>query len=193
MDPIRFDQIARTFATTGLSRRRLLHTFGGSLVGAALVSAGLRHSAAAQGSSDCARWCSANFPPGPERGACVSAATQGQGACYDCGGPMGPCQGGICVDGGCIYEGWCPTGSDICSGTRTSCLVDGEPGYCGTDYDGHTPVCVYDYLSPPACTQDSDCQSDNGPMVCAQSSSCYGGDPSSGWCVFGVRVPSTAP
>ncbi len=38
----------------------------------------------AQGKSDCAHCCVATFPPGPERGLCMSEAAHGTGPCI-CG------------------------------------------------------------------------------------------------------------
>jgi hypothetical protein len=71
MEDQRFDALVRAVAA-GASRRRVL----GALVGS-LVALGGRQRTQAQGNSECADFCKEVFPPGRERGQCVSAAARG--------------------------------------------------------------------------------------------------------------------
>ena len=72
MDARQFDAITRTLRS-GADRRRVLGVLAGSLVAAL----GGRQATQAQGNSACAHFCKAVFPPGRERGQCVSAAARG--------------------------------------------------------------------------------------------------------------------
>lgn len=100
----------------------------------------------ASGNNDCAAFCNDIYPPGPERGACVSAAARGEpgnlcaacegdpnrlcgGACRDiqndpdhCGGCNQPCASddadcaGVCRGGQCVYPG-----TDAACGPAATC------------------------------------------------------------------------
>ena len=134
MDAQRFDSFARSLASSP-SRRAVLR----GLVGAAAALALGRPAAANNG--PCADFCVEVYPPGPERGACVAAATRGEGLCPTCsssaanvcrdaaGQPYCPnlledplncgtcgtaCTGGkVCISGACR----CPQGTSDVQGT----------------------------------------------------------------------------
>ena len=77
------------------------------------------------GNSDCARFCTAVFPPGPGRGRCVRDAAHGAGLCHECGADTAQvCElsdgsfrccgatGGFCLDGACCTPKTC---ADACT------------------------------------------------------------------------------
>jgi hypothetical protein len=90
MERQRFDDITRALAAAS-SRRRALKALGGALVGALLAPGGRGPSPArAQGGGGnraCAERCKQLFPPGKERGRCISQGARG----------LGPCAQPICV------------------------------------------------------------------------------------------------
>jgi hypothetical protein len=113
VDHDRFDDLTRKLAS-GMSRRQALKLLGGGLLGALVPGSAL----AKGGNSACAKFCTSAFPPGPDRGKCISDAAKGKGRCYQCGpksdgskrlcgttcfGPTEPC------------NGTCPTGSELCN------------------------------------------------------------------------------
>ncbi|KAM7201242.1 hypothetical protein V8F20_004988 [Naviculisporaceae sp. PSN 640] len=101
----------------------------------------------AQGNSECAQWCAANFPSPGEN--CTSLAAQGTGPCYECG-PANPAAttticNGACVDtqtdvnncgtcgNVCGSEQYCNAG--VCAAIYPTCEV---PFQCG----GPVPPCT---------------------------------------------------
>jgi len=76
-----FDELARGLANGTMSRRQALRWMGGAIAGAVLAS--IPGMALAQGDSDCAHCCKTTFPPGPERGRCISACARGRGPCFE--------------------------------------------------------------------------------------------------------------
>ena len=111
-----FDDLARTVAG-GVSRRDALRRIGGGLAGGLLVALLPGPASAEQGggnpgrgNDECAHFCNEAFPPGPQRGACKSAAARGRGPCFECGprAPAGhpPLCGAVC----------CPPGQVCCGG-----------------------------------------------------------------------------
>ncbi len=99
-----FEAISRRLAD-GMSRRDALRLFGGIAAAATLpgcagddgsvtgpMSPGLRlgkSTAPGQAHKNCVEICKQLFPPGAERGACISAAARGEGPCYASTGPTG--------------------------------------------------------------------------------------------------------
>lgn len=84
----RLDDLSKAVAT-GHTRRGILKA-GLGVLGAAVATALPGRASAAPGggnggNSDCAHFCKTVFPPGPLRGACVSAGAHGGGICLECG------------------------------------------------------------------------------------------------------------
>lgn len=123
MDPNRFDDLAKALAT-GTSRRRILQGLGGTIAALGSMSRFARVMAAPGGNSDCAHFCAAAFPPGPQRGQCISDGAHGVGPCVDCGGDIARYCDGACVD---------LTTIDNCGACNNVCQ---SPDAC------HTPVCA---------------------------------------------------
>jgi hypothetical protein len=107
-----FDEFAKRLGAARTRREAIRH-IGVGLAAVAVGSLSGKASGAPNlGNSPCAHWCVDNFPPGPARGACISAAAQGSGPCYDCGpaaaadhGPL--CDGTCCAAGETCEEGVC--------------------------------------------------------------------------------------
>jgi hypothetical protein len=144
-----FDRFVRSFGRAR-SRRSLL----GALAASALGAAGLSQAEAGGGNSACAHFCQSIFPPGPQRGQCVSDAAHGTGLCAACGAdPANYCDGACtdvrsdahncnrcgnacpgdpngtatCVQGACQLT--CDADYDICGG---DCLnLQADPDNCG--------------------------------------------------------------
>lgn len=76
MDDRRFDNVTRAMAS-GTSRRRML----GLLTGGLAVVLGGSKATVAQSNSACAHLCTEMFPPGADRGDCISQGARGQGPC----------------------------------------------------------------------------------------------------------------
>ena len=148
MEERRFDDLTRRLAGA-TSRRRVLKALA---LGAATSVAGTlgggvaakgNGNGSANGNSGAAHFCAAVFPPGPERGTCVSDAAHGTGLYYECHGSTanvcqsatGPscpdftsdanncgscgntCDGGApCLDGSC----GCPENQTLCG---TGCVA----------------------------------------------------------------------
>ncbi len=92
-----FDELAKGLADGNLSRRKALRMFGAALVGGMLASIPGVAWAAKSGNSACAKFCRENFPPGRERGQCISAGARGEGPCFNDGGGCPECPAGtIC-------------------------------------------------------------------------------------------------
>lgn len=78
-----FDDLARGLASGTVSRRTALRWMGGALVGAALAAVpGVAWAQAPSDNSACVRFCTETFPPGPERGQCISQGALGEGPCH---------------------------------------------------------------------------------------------------------------
>lgn len=123
MDPTQFDDLVKSLAATGLTRRHILRGLGGSV--ATLATLNWRSTTAAQGNSDCAHWCNAAFPPGPVRGQCKSEAAKGRGVCYECG-PQASSDSTLSLCGTtCVEQSSdannCNACGNICSGTTAAC------------------------------------------------------------------------
>src|SRR4051794_16071541 len=84
----RFDALAKALADS-VSRREALSRLGGGLAGLLLAAVGLGKawgdSRPGPENSLCAQFCTAVFPPGPQRGQCINQAAQGGGLCVQCG------------------------------------------------------------------------------------------------------------
>src|SRR6478672_1671461 len=159
------DELARSVAR-GQTRRATLRIIGGG-VAAAVLNLWLPRPAAAsggktrhaskgndgqlssgpagnnQGNDECAHFCQAVFPPGADRGKCVSDAAHNGGLCFQCNkdlsrlcrpasGPPTCCQNGdeCCGDGVCRHS--CNSGTGGC--TPTTCAAQSKN--CGTISDG---------------------------------------------------------
>ena len=138
-----FDELAKSLADGKLSRRRVLKMLGGALMGGALASIPGAAWAAKGGNSACAKFCKERFPPGPERGECISAGARGEGPCFDGNGGGTGCtaHGDPCLDefgetGQCCCNP--PTGEPT---TNCVCCF-GEGVFCGVDLATGEPVCV---------------------------------------------------
>ena len=86
------DELAKGLANGTISRRQALRWMGGALVGGVLASIPGVALAQQGGNSYCAHYCTQAFPPGQERGQCISDAAHGTGACFACG-QEDPCAG----------------------------------------------------------------------------------------------------
>jgi hypothetical protein len=138
-----FDELARGLASGTLSRRKALKLMGAALVGGALASVPGVAWAARGGNSACAKFCRENFPPGRERGQCISAGARGEGPCFDGNGG-----GTVCTAHGdtCVNE-FGETGQCCCNPPSgeptTNCICCfGEGVFCGVDLATGEPVCV---------------------------------------------------
>jgi hypothetical protein len=124
------DELAKGLASGSISRRKALRLMGAAVVGGVLASIPGVAWAAKGGNSACAQFCRENFPPGPERGECIRAATRGEGICF----------------GQCTFGDPCPVepgeiGHCCClpeDPTNCTCCPIGD--VCGEE-DGF-PVCV---------------------------------------------------
>ena len=152
-----FDELAKTLAKVkGVPRRDALRLIGSGLAGAVLASLGVGK-AFGQGNSNCAHFCESVFPPGDDRGKCISAAAHGEGLCYECGPAAPPehpplcgtvccgtgqvccggqvcCEADLCCNQVCCGGGQFCCGGQVCCGIRQLCL-DGAcvpPSVCGT-------------------------------------------------------------
>jgi hypothetical protein len=107
-----FDVLAKTIALAdGMPRREAVRRVGGALAAVALSSLGVGCSGGGGGgsspmsplppgtsstgrtpqgggNSDCAHFCQQAFPPGPQRGHCVSDGAHGTGLCVQCAGDV---------------------------------------------------------------------------------------------------------
>jgi hypothetical protein len=171
MDGDRFDSLTRALGS-GRSRRSLLRGLGAAALGAAGLARAGRADAANLGNSPCAHFCQTVFPPGPNRGACVSQAAHGTGPCAACGANPGNYCGGACTDtqtdiancGGCGNA--CP--SDACH--SATCVA----GVCGLAPANAGAVCAD---APDHCTNASTCDAAGncvagGPVNCDDQNAC---------------------
>jgi hypothetical protein len=185
MDGNRFDEMTRAFGS-GRPRRSVLK----GLAGAALGVAGLARfggaEAAKGGNSAAAHFCNAVFPPGPQRGQCVSDAAHGAGPFIACGGdPANYCSGtGTCADfnseinncGGCGNV--CST-SDLnatAACVNGTCVVTCDTGF--TDCNG---VCVHTASDANNCGACGNVCPESNPTCYQGTCRCvgYGGVPDS--------------
>lgn len=192
MDGNRFDSLARTLGS-GRSRRGVLKGLGAAALGAAGLSRFGQTKAANLGNSPCAHFCVTLYPPGPDRGACIEAAAQGNGICPTCAANAT----NVCrTDTGTIY---CPdfssdpgncggcgkvcaqpaNGSSTCSGG--GCVVTCNTGYQPDGNGGCVSticpngVCP-SILSPNGACYWLDC---NAGGCCWDLNGFYAGDPAS--------------
>jgi hypothetical protein len=134
------DEVARGLADGTISRRKALRLLGGALLGSMIASIPSVAWAANGGNSACAKFCRENFPPGRERGECISAGARGEGPCFEDGGGNCP-NGGTCETGfpfGCQNSGncfctkttedttFCSESSPICGGVGQACTSSNE-------------------------------------------------------------------
>ena len=186
MDGDRFDALTRALGS-GRSRRSMLRGLGAAALGAAGLSRAGRADAADLGNSPCAHFCVAVFPPGPARGACVSAAAHGTGPCVACGANPANYCGGACTNvqtdvNNCgVCGNVCP--SDACN--AATCIA----GVCGTTPTNAGGICA---AAPDHCTNPSTCDATGacvagGPINCDDQNACTTDtcDPTTG-CVYTV-------
>jgi hypothetical protein len=84
------DSLARDLANGSISRRKALRLMGGVLLGGTLASIPGVALAQQGGNRACVRFCKQVFPPGRERGQCISQGARGRGPCYSCTPGIGP-------------------------------------------------------------------------------------------------------
>jgi hypothetical protein len=133
------DELAKGLASGTISRSRALKLLGGALLGSVIASIPGVAWAANGGNSACAKFCRDNFPPGRERGQCISAAAHGQGPCFEeCSFAGEPCPGGTCVPQSPS------TGDLVCCPLQRAC----QDRCCGPGQ-----VCVVDFLGNPTCIE----------------------------------------
>jgi len=160
------DELAKTLAmANGLPRRDALRLIGGTLAGGVLATFGVGKAFAKDpnlGNSPCAHYCQDHFPPGADRGKCVSDGAHGTGACYGCGGPFeltGTClecgPGGACIappvcGSGCVCFATVDGGSfchegQPCAGSQ-GCVssADCPPGFACSNVTccGAISICI---------------------------------------------------
>lgn len=107
----KFDELAKTLGH-GLTRRESLRRIGGGLVGI-VVGSLVGRAFAGGGNSDCAHFCQDTFPPGPDRGNCISQAAHGAGPCFECGPAAPPGHGQICGQVCCNANEICTDGQCV--------------------------------------------------------------------------------
>jgi hypothetical protein len=175
-----FDELAKTLAIAkGMPRRDALRLIGGGLAGGVLAAFGVGK-ALGQGNSPCAHFCVATFPPGPDRGQCVSDAAHHTGICFECG-PAAPeghpplcgqvcCAAGqVCQDGTCITPNVCTTGF-TCGSTTVCGSNESFSCFCFETTEGVGP-CSSDFFcaGATACTTSGDCPTGE---VCTTNTCC---------------------
>jgi hypothetical protein len=147
-----------------MSRGSALKGVGALLAGAGLTSMTGTRVFASAGNSDCAHYCTDVYPPGPDRGSCVSQAAHGTGACYTCG-PAGA--------GG----GNCNVGFSQCPGNNPN----GLGCYCFTTTEGDGICAANSYCSQiPTCNTSADCAAGS---LCITSNGCNACANTGGVCV----------
>jgi len=171
-----FDGLAKGLAQGTLSRRKALRLVGGALLGGVMASIPRVAWAANGGNSACAKFCKERFPPGRERGQCISAAAHGEGPCFDGNGGGTGCTsvGGSCPGGFCTYLGGvfgeqgivvcCPFERECEEGGAGRCCPEGDT--C-TDFGCCPPerVCSTSTFGPNSCCPaEGTCV--NGECVC---------------------------
>jgi len=145
VDDSRFDEITQILAK-GISRRIVVRGLGAAVLGA--VGLARLRPAAAAGNGPCARYCVDNYPAGPDRAACITAAARGEGQCPSCGGGNAD----VCplYDGGPYFCTDYQTDPANCGGCRRVCSGEAaicERGVCSTE--------LLEVGSP--CTADAEC------------------------------------
>lgn len=86
-----------------------------------------------RGNDECAHFCNAAFPPGPERGKCKSQAAHGEGPCYECG-PAATDPAAVACHGKNCGEAVNACGDSVSCGECTppqTCGGGGAPNVCG--------------------------------------------------------------
>ena len=180
-----FDELARGLASGEFSRRKALRLMGGTLVGAAVASVPGLAWAAPGGNSACAQFCTANFPPGPQRRQCTSQGARGGGPCYECTPGIGPgpnfvppdCPGGDfnteTCECGAVME--CARSEDLCAGafccpnSTCECFWTTEGGTAC-----FTPTIVCGNPEVQVCASSSECPTGFACVVtCGCGSVCY--------------------
>jgi hypothetical protein len=109
-----------------------LKGLGAAALGAAGLSRFGETNAANLGNSPCAHFCVTLYPPGPARGACISAAAQGQGECPSCGADATAAN--IC---------YTPSGTVYCPDFSNDPLNCGKcANVCTTSVANASPACA---------------------------------------------------
>jgi hypothetical protein len=167
-----FDNLAKKLARP-ISRRQAFKIVAASAAAGLFPRFGSGAAFAGGGNSDAAHWCTANFPPGPQRGSCTSAAVQGSGPYYQCG----PGSNGSTV----ICNG-------VCCGPNQTCS---SAGHCVCAPD--SKLCNGRCINKSLCCFDTECGTGeacvNGTCMCGNGPSCG----SSGTCTSGVCMCGDAP
>ncbi len=152
-----FDDLSKALAST-ISRREAIRLLLSSLAAACLAAVGLNKAAA--DNSDCAHFCDAIYPPGPERGQCKSQAAHGYGICYQCG-PAAPAgHGQVCGSGA---NRFCCRADQVCAGGACVCPQGTEE--CGGQC---VPLC-----GPGQRRNPQTCQCEALPNACREGGACF--------------------
>jgi hypothetical protein len=189
------DELAKGLASGRVSRSKALRLMGGALVGAALASVPGVAWAAPGGNSACARFCTQNFPSGPERGECTSQGAQGGGQCYECTPGIGPgpnfvvpeCPGGAEFNTeACQCEAPCPPCTPPMVPNPDNCQCECSPpgpSQCNNVVCAPGQVCINLQCVPPdpdrVCTAETFGPGCNGDETCfcgrdyANQPACY--------------------
>ena len=187
MEPSKFNELTKAFATT-TTRREALWRIGGILGGTAL--AGLFPGLALASNKTCAQFCESVFGMNtPAEEQCVADATHHKGLCYTCGpaspggtkpiccpqNPDGTCtsyssatccgSGQTCTNGACVAT--CPAGEVLlANGTCAEpCFSPGAYFYfcvsccrnCDADIDSTNNFCSNNIGSGAPCQSDANC------------------------------------
>jgi hypothetical protein len=171
-----FDDLARTLAAMGTSRRQALRAVGGALLGALVVSPAQQVLADDnRGNSQCAHFCASVFGADtPAAGQCTSDAAHGKGLCYTCGSST-PASSicctrnsrGFCSSYSPTLPCSCPSGQTCSNGQCVvTCATPFQPcgsnpvGVCLTNQEGTSNFCAttsFSCATAPTCTSSTAC------------------------------------
>lgn len=155
----RFDDLARSLAENGHSRRGLLKV-GLGFVGAAAAGVLPGVARAGGGNSSCVDFCKSVFPDGgSDYGHCVADAAHGEGLCFTCGPKAPPSHGPLC-------DTVCCAGTEVCCNHQcTSATCTG-----GHVFNTATCRCECPATAPVEC--GGTCQAPCAPPFVLDTTTC---------------------